>query len=105
VEYINAKEKISTLGNLPSVQDIVDVFLEGFLGLSPKRDIDFTIEIVPIIALVSRALYHMSVPELTELKNATASIIGEEIHSFKLVTLGSSSSSHQEEGWKLEIVY
>ena len=68
VEYINAKEKISTLGNLPSVQDIVDVFLEGFLGLSPKRDIDFTIEIVPIIALVSRALYHMSVPELTELK-------------------------------------
>ena len=56
------------LGNIPVVQEFADVFLEEVPGLPPKRDVDFTIELIPGAAPVSRAPYRMSVPELTELK-------------------------------------
>ena len=59
---------MSALGNIPVVQEFTDVFLEEVPGLPPKRDIDFTIELIPGAAPVSRAPYRMSVPELTELK-------------------------------------
>ncbi len=50
------------------VQDFADVFPEEIPGLPPRRDLDFTIELIPGAAPVSRAPYRMSVPELTELK-------------------------------------
>eukprot|EP00253_Pinus_taeda_P012702 PITA_12702 len=68
VGYANQKDKMSALGNIPVVQEFVDVFPEEVPGLPPKRDIDFTIELIPGAAPVSRAPYRMSVPELTELK-------------------------------------
>ena len=37
-------------------------------GLPPKRDIYFTIELVPGAALVSKEPYRMSTPEMLELK-------------------------------------
>ena len=57
-----------TLGNLPLVQDFADVFPQEIPRLPPKWDIDFTIELIPGVTLVSRAPYRMSVPELTKLK-------------------------------------
>ena len=45
-----------------------DVFPEEILGLPPQREIDFSIEIVPGSAPVSKIPYRMSIPELTELK-------------------------------------
>eukprot|EP00253_Pinus_taeda_P011330 PITA_11330 len=68
VGYANQKDKMSALGNIPVVQEFVDVFPEEVPGLPPKRDIDFTIELIPGAAPVSRAPYRMSVLELTELK-------------------------------------
>eukprot|EP00253_Pinus_taeda_P008401 PITA_08401 len=62
------QEKIATLDAIPIIQEFADVFPEEIPGLPPKRNIDFTIELVPGAALVSRAPYRMSVPELTELK-------------------------------------
>ena len=44
------------------------MFLDEIPGLPPKRDIDFTIELVPGAALVSKAPYRMSTPEMLELK-------------------------------------
>ena len=44
------------------------MFPKEILGLLPKRDIDFTIELVPGVAPVSRAPYRMTMPELMELK-------------------------------------
>eukprot|EP00253_Pinus_taeda_P013110 PITA_13110 len=68
VGYANQKDKMSALGNIPMVQEFADVFPEEVPGLPPKRDIDFTIELIPRAAPVSRAPYRMSVLELTELK-------------------------------------
>eukprot|EP00253_Pinus_taeda_P016078 PITA_16078 len=68
VGYADSKDKTAILNNIPVIQEFTDVFPEEILGLPPKRNIDFTIELVPGAAPVSRAPYRMSVPELTELK-------------------------------------
>eukprot|EP00253_Pinus_taeda_P016502 PITA_16502 len=68
VGFANSKDKTTSLNNIPVIQEFADVFPEEIPGLPPRRDIDFTIELVPGAAPVSRAPYRMSVPELTELK-------------------------------------
>ena len=45
-----------------------DVFPNEIPGLRPKKDTDFTIELVPGAAPVSKAPYRMSTPEMLELK-------------------------------------
>ena len=50
------------------LQEFKDVFPDEILGLPPKRDIDFTIELVPGAAPVSKAPYKMSTLEMLELK-------------------------------------
>ena len=50
------------------LQEFRDVFPNEILGLPLKRDIDFTIELVPGAAPVSKAPYRMSTPEMLELK-------------------------------------
>ena len=50
------------------LQEFRDVFLDEIPGLPPKRDIDFTIELFPGVAPVSKTPYRMSTPELLELK-------------------------------------
>eukprot|EP00253_Pinus_taeda_P030276 PITA_30276 len=68
VGYANSKDKKVILNNIPVIQEFTDVFPEEIPGLPPRRNIDFTIQLVPGAAPVSRAPYRMSVPELTELK-------------------------------------
>eukprot|EP00253_Pinus_taeda_P015634 PITA_15634 len=68
VGYADSKDKAAILNNIPVIKEFTDVFPEEIPGLPPKRNIDFTIELVPGAAPVSRAPYRMSVPELTELK-------------------------------------
>ena len=50
------------------LQEFKNVFPDEIPGLPPKRDIDFTIELVPGAAPVSKAPYRMSTPEMLELK-------------------------------------
>ena len=44
------------------------MFPNEIAGLPPMRDIDFTIELVPGSAPVSKAPYRMSTPKMLELK-------------------------------------
>lgn len=68
VGYVDSKDKTSKLDNITVIQEFANVFLEDIPRLPHKRDIDFTIELVLEVALVSRAPYRMSILELTELK-------------------------------------
>lgn len=68
VGYSNSKYKIITLENIHIVQELTDVFPENILGLLPKHDINFTIELIPAATPVTRSPYHMGVLELNELK-------------------------------------
>eukprot|EP00253_Pinus_taeda_P004030 PITA_04030 len=62
------QDKSASLNNIPVIQEFTDVFPEEIPGLPPRRNIDFTIELVPGATPVSRTPYRMSVPELIELK-------------------------------------
>jgi hypothetical protein len=50
------------------LQGFDDVFVEEIPELPPRRQIYFSIDLLPGSAPVSKAPYRMSVPELTELK-------------------------------------
>ena len=62
------KDKNPRLDDYQVLQEFKDVFPNEIPGLPPKRDIDFTIELVPGAALVSKTPYRMSTTEMLELK-------------------------------------
>lgn len=68
VQYANSKDKLLDFGDIHVVQEFSDVFPEDIPRLQPKRSTDFTIELVPGAASVSKTPYWMSIRELTELK-------------------------------------
>ena len=51
------------------LREYVDVFLEEIPGLPLKRELDFTIELVPGVVPRSNAPYRMNILELNELKS------------------------------------
>jgi hypothetical protein len=63
----------ATKDKIPSFEDHLvlkyfeDVFWE-ILGFPPKRDIDFSIDLVPGVAPMSKTPYRMGTPELKELQ-------------------------------------
>ena len=50
------------------LQEFKDVVPNEIPRIPPKRDNDFTIELVPGATLVSKELYRMSTPKMLELK-------------------------------------
>jgi hypothetical protein len=60
-------EKLS-LENHPILREYKDVLLGEIPSLPPRREIDFSIELVPGAMSMSRTPYKMSTPELVELK-------------------------------------
>ena len=58
-----------------------NVFLEEISGLPPKRELDFTIELVPGAVPSSKAPYRMNILELNELKSKLKEVIDKKIHS------------------------
>ena len=61
------KDKVSKIEDYAFLKEFEDVFKE-IPGLPPKRDIDFSINMMPREALVSKTPYRMSTPELKELQ-------------------------------------
>jgi hypothetical protein len=56
-----SKVKVAITEDHPVLKDFEDVFRE-ILGLPPKRDIDFSIDLVPGDTLVSKKPYRMGTP-------------------------------------------
>ncbi|XP_043699971.1 uncharacterized protein LOC122650637 [Telopea speciosissima] len=66
---VDTEVKGSILTDVPIVRDFSDVFLEDLVELPPKRDMEFSIELVPGTMPISKAPYRMAPVELKELKN------------------------------------
>ena len=75
------------------------------MWLPTKRDIDFTIELVPGAAPMSKTPYRMSTPEDARTEDATTGVVGEEVYQAECVSLGSTSSVCKEERWYTQVVY
>ena len=65
-ENLNKIDKLK-LEDIPVLREYADVFSEEILGLPPKRELDFTIELVPGAVPSSKAPYRMNILELKEL--------------------------------------
>jgi hypothetical protein len=55
------KDKVSSIEDCAVLKEYEDVFKE-ILGFPPKRDIDFSINLMSGAALVSKTPYRMSTP-------------------------------------------
>jgi len=65
LESLNSKEQV----NIPEVVcEFLDIFPEDLPGLLPVREIEFSIEVLPETAPISKTPYHMALIELAELK-------------------------------------
>ncbi|XP_017622002.1 uncharacterized protein LOC108466156 [Gossypium arboreum] len=58
----------SSIKDIRTVKDFPDVFHDELPGFPPSYDVEFGIELMPSIALVSITLYRMASKELMELK-------------------------------------
>ncbi|XP_057540689.1 uncharacterized protein LOC130818541 [Amaranthus tricolor] len=56
------------IDDIPVVRDFKDVFSEELSGMPPKRDVDFSIDLVLGTEPISKALYRMAPKEMEELK-------------------------------------
>ena len=56
------------LASIPVVYEFLDVFPEDLPRLPPNRDMEFTIELEPSTAPISRRPYHMAPKEQAEMK-------------------------------------
>jgi len=54
--------------SIPVASEYADVFSDKVPRLPPSRDIDFTIDLIPSVGLVSMAPYRMTPTKLAELK-------------------------------------
>jgi hypothetical protein len=61
------RDKVSDIEYHAVLKEFEDVFKE-IPGFPPKRDIEFSINLIPGVAMVSKTPYKMSTHELKELK-------------------------------------
>ena len=61
-------EASTDLTSIPVVCEFSDVFPEDLPQLPPDRDVEFTIELEPSTAPISRCPYRMAPKELAEMK-------------------------------------
>jgi hypothetical protein len=62
-----AKDKVASIEDHLVLRDFEDIF-EEILGFPPKRDIEFSIDLVPGPAPMSKTTYKMVTLELKELQ-------------------------------------
>ena len=61
--------------DIPILKHFKDIFSEEVPGLTSKRDIEFTIDLVPGVVPTSNAPYQMTIIELMELKSQLQELI------------------------------
>ncbi|GAU10302.1 hypothetical protein TSUD_418910, partial [Trifolium subterraneum] len=61
-------DEIVKMDELPVVCEFPNVFPEDILDVPPEREVEFTIDLVPVTSPISMAPYRMSASELNELK-------------------------------------
>ena len=62
------KEDKPSLKDFTVLREFRDLFVDEIPELPPRREMDFSIDLLPRSSPISKAPYRMSLPELTELK-------------------------------------
>jgi hypothetical protein len=85
------------LTSIPVVREFPDVFLDDLPGLPPDRDVEFTIELEPGTAPISRRPYRMAIKELAD-EEIVRRIAEQRVHPSQLFTMGLSNHFCEKEG-------
>jgi hypothetical protein len=88
----------------PVLWEFRDVFPEEVPGLPPKRDLEFSIDLVSGAVPTSRVPYRMSAPELVEL-NMQLKEMMEKVTSDRVCPRGEHQPICKEEGWNLKVMH
>jgi hypothetical protein len=65
---VDLQKKELEIEDIPIVREFPDIFPEDLPGLPPDREVEFSIDLVPGTAPISKAPYRMALAELKELK-------------------------------------
>ena len=87
------------------MNEYLDVFPEELPGLPPERELEFSIDLLPGTAPISKAPYRMAPAELQELKIQLKEMLDKRVYKTKCFAMGSTSFICQEERWFSKIVY
>jgi hypothetical protein len=107
--YISHVEELEntkgpSIEDLSTLQESEDVFQE-ILGLPLRREIDFSIDLVPGASLVAKTPYRMSTIELKELPMQLGELLKKGYKCPSVSPWGAPILFFQNEGWNLEVVY
>jgi hypothetical protein len=86
------------------IQEFEYVFQE-IHELLPRREIDFSIDLVPRSSTDVENTLQNEHTRITRITNAVGTIFEERVHMSKCFTLGRTNTFFQKEGWNLEVVY
>ncbi|KAL8126189.1 hypothetical protein AgCh_013466 [Apium graveolens] len=64
---VDTKKETPILDEIPIVRELPDIFPEELPGLPPDREIEFSMDLIPGVELVSKAPYRMAPMEMKEL--------------------------------------
>ncbi|GKE98254.1 putative reverse transcriptase domain-containing protein [Tanacetum coccineum] len=67
IPYGNKTLTIESDKDVPVIRDFPEVFLDDLMGLSPPRQVEFRIDLVPGAAPIVRASYHLALYEMRDL--------------------------------------
>ena len=100
-----AENETIRLEDYPILLEFKDVFPDEILGIAPKRDIDFTIELVLGIAPVSKTPYGMSTLDMLELKMQLQELLEKKYIRSSVFPSRSTDSVCKEERWYTQVMY
>jgi hypothetical protein len=95
---------VSNLEDHEVLKELKDIFQE-VPRLPPRRDIDFSINLIPGVAPVSKAPYRMSTPELKELQLQLEEILKKGYIHPSVSPWGAPVLFVKEERWDVEAVH
>ncbi|XP_070005466.1 uncharacterized protein [Nicotiana sylvestris] len=85
----DVKVELPTIQSIHVVNEFSDVFPDELPGLSPKREIEFVIDLLLLdIHLISIPPYRMAPAELNELKEQLRGLLEKRFYQIKYVTVG-----------------
>ena len=92
VTSLAEKKDKKKLEDIVVLRDFRDIFVDDILELSPRREIDFSIDLLPGSAPISKVPYQMSLLELTELKIQLQKLLDKEYIRPSVSPRGNQSS-------------
>jgi len=98
------KDKVPSIEHYAVLKEYEDVFGE-IPSLPPKRGIDFSIDLILGVSLVSKTCYRMSAPELKEVKMQLEEFLKKGYICPSVSPWGAPVIFLKKKGWIYEVMY